>query len=128
MLTSGRPFIHTQRMTETAATSMPTTALRLRTNELGQVLIPAELGHALGVEPGEFVVARVQDGRLTIQTLRSREEGVWAVFAGDSGSMVDSLIADRRVEFRREMIEAGVDEAEIETIDQRQIEAPREQA
>lgn len=76
MLASGPPFIHPQRMTETVATSIATTALRLRVDELSQALIPAELGHLLGVVPGEFVVARVQDGQLTIQTPRSREEEV----------------------------------------------------
>lgn len=124
MVANRIPFIHTRRMTETATTTAITVA-RLKVDEQGQVLVPAELVGALGVEPGELVVARAQDGRLTIQTLQSREDEVWAIFAGNSGSMVDSLIADRRVEFRREMIESGVDEAEIEAIEQRQIDALR---
>lgn len=107
-------------MTETATTTIAT---RLRVDEHGRVLVPAEYVQALGVEPGDLVVARVRDGQLTIQTLRSREEELWASFMGNSESMVDSLIADRRVEWRREMIEAGVDEAEIEAIEQRLIDA-----
>ncbi|MDQ3693475.1 MAG: AbrB/MazE/SpoVT family DNA-binding domain-containing protein [Chloroflexota bacterium] len=112
-------------MTETVATSIPTTALRLRVNEQGQVLIPVELVQALGVDPGDLVVARVRDGRLTIQSLRSREDEVWAMVAGNSGSLVDELFADRRVEVRRELTEVGVDEAEIERMERAWLEANR---
>lgn len=71
----------------------------------GRVVIPADLRRHLGFEPGQAVVARVEDGRLVLerreQVLRRlRDELRGSMPEGTSA--VDALIAERREEARRE--------------------------
>ncbi|MBS1868320.1 MAG: AbrB/MazE/SpoVT family DNA-binding domain-containing protein [Actinobacteria bacterium] len=83
-------------------------AVPLRIGPQGRVVIPAEMRHELGFEPGETVLARVESRRLVLERgdeildrLRSELRG-----ATQSGtSMVDELLAERRREARREAAE-----------------------
>ena len=71
----------------------------------GRVVIPADLRRHLGFEPGEAVVARVEDGRLVLERRehilrRLRDEVRGSMPEG--ASAVDALVAERREEARRE--------------------------
>jgi AbrB family looped-hinge helix DNA binding protein len=113
-------------MTKSTTTSIPTTALRLQVDEQGRVVIPPEIRHALGFEPGEVLVAQIKDGRLIMRTFRAMSEELWATFAGYEGSMADELIAERRAEAEREMREWQQDEARREHIAERRAKARSE--
>jgi AbrB family looped-hinge helix DNA binding protein len=71
----------------------------------GRVVIPAEYRRALGLEIGDEVILRVEDGELRIMT---RAEGVKRAqqnvrkYVKGKRSLVDELIADRRVEAESE--------------------------
>jgi len=70
----------------------------------GRVLIPARLRAELDVEPGEPLVARVEDGRLILERRRDairRLRERFAMVAGTT-SLVDELLEDRRTEARRD--------------------------
>ena len=69
----------------------------------GRVVVPAAIRKALGFEPGESLVARVEDGRLIIEKAESVERRVRARFETLKGrSLADRLVAERREEARRE--------------------------
>jgi len=71
----------------------------------GRVVIPVEYRRALGLEIGDEVILRVEDGELRIMT---RAEGVKRAqrnvrkYVKGKRSLVDELIADRRVEAESE--------------------------
>jgi AbrB family looped-hinge helix DNA binding protein len=71
----------------------------------GRVLIPARLRAELDVEPGEPLVARVDDGRLILERRRDairRLQKRFAMVTAASTSLVDELLEDRRAEVRRD--------------------------
>ena len=70
----------------------------------GRMVVPAPIRKALGFQPGETLVARVEDEHLVIEKPESVERRIRARFrkAGDR-SLADELIAERRVEARREI-------------------------
>ena len=78
---------------------------RARVGAGGRIVIPAEIRRALGMEEGEPVVMRVEDGELRIWTI---DEGIRRVqervkpYIIPGRSMVDELIAERRTEVARE--------------------------
>lgn len=79
----------------------------------GRVVIPAEWRRALNISPGDSLVARIEDGRIVLETrenviarIRKRFEN-----AIKEPSVVDELIAERREEARRE--EARREEADL---------------
>lgn len=80
---------------------------KVRVGEQGRVVIPAELRKALGIKPGETLVARVEDGRLVLEPQAAILARVRSWFAGTPPgvSLVDELIAERREEARREEAE-----------------------
>jgi AbrB family looped-hinge helix DNA binding protein len=72
---------------------------RMKLNENGRVVIPAQVRAALGIEAGDELLMRVEDEELRITTLKRRIERAQKhvrkhVKAGDS--LVDELIAMRR--------------------------------
>ncbi len=70
----------------------------------GRIVIPAHIRRALGMLPGETLVARVDDGRLVLETrehILARVQSWFAQVPRDV-SLVDELIAERREEARRE--------------------------
>jgi AbrB family looped-hinge helix DNA binding protein len=78
----------------------------LQVGPQGRIVIPAAVRQTLGIEPGDTLVARVEDGRLVLETrtrLLARFSARFAgarmqPVAGGAGSVVDELIAERRAE------------------------------
>ena len=71
----------------------------------GRIVVPVEVRRALGLEQGDRLVVRVEDGRLVLETpaailARIQQEFAEAVPPGTS--MVDDLIEERRAEAQRE--------------------------
>ena len=73
--------------------------------EGGRLVIPAEHRRALGLEVGDEVVVRVEDGELRILTrseaVKRAQEKVRRYIKGRR-SLVDELGAERRVEAKRD--------------------------
>jgi AbrB family looped-hinge helix DNA binding protein len=81
------------------------TEARLRINENGRVVIPASFRKALGINPGDEVLLRLEDDELRISTLRSRLERARRHvrrYVKPGVSLVDQLIAERREAAKRE--------------------------
>lgn len=79
-------------------------------NEQGRVLIPAQLRQELEFRPGTPLVAYVEDGRLILEErahLAARLQREALESRTTSGSVVDELIADRRVQAAADDPEAG---------------------
>jgi AbrB family looped-hinge helix DNA binding protein len=78
---------------------------RTRIGAGGRLVIPAEIRRELGLEEGEPVVMRVEDGELRIWSV---SEGIRRVqermkpYVIPGQSIVDELIAERRAEAARE--------------------------
>jgi len=75
-------------------------------NKQGRLVIPAEMRRELGIEPGASLVAYVERGRLVVEDRkhllkRLQDEVAWHTEPG-TPSMVDHLIAERRMEARAE--------------------------
>jgi AbrB family looped-hinge helix DNA binding protein len=80
----------------------------------GRLVIPAEIRRELGLEEGEPVVMRVQDGELRIWSLSEgirRAQAIASKYKRPGESVVDELIAERRAENARDEAEAGAWEA-----------------
>jgi AbrB family looped-hinge helix DNA binding protein len=77
----------------------------MRINENGRVVIPASFRKALGINPGDEILLRLEDDELRISTMKSRIERARRQVrkhVGRSVSLVDELIAERREAARRE--------------------------
>lgn len=88
----------------------PARAVPLRIGPQGRVVIPAEMRRTLEIQPGETLMAHVEEDRLVLERReqileRLRDELRGTTPAGTS--MVDELIAERRAEARREAAEHG---------------------
>jgi AbrB family looped-hinge helix DNA binding protein len=71
----------------------------------GQVVIPAEIRHALGVEPGTCLLARVEDGRIVmVPSKKLTWRDLRGIGAGGP-SMTDELLEERRKDLERETAE-----------------------
>lgn len=70
----------------------------------GRVVIPAELRRALGLKPGDRLIARREGDSLVLGRREAIEQRLWALFARipKDVSLVDELIAERREAARRE--------------------------
>ena len=72
---------------------------RLRINENGRVVIPASFRKALGINPGDEVILRLEDDELRITTMKGRIERAQRLvrkYVRPGVSLVDELIAERR--------------------------------
>jgi len=73
--------------------------------EDGQLAVPAELRQQLGLQPGTHIVMDVVDGALRVRTMAQVIKDVQALVrrhVPEGVSLVDELIADRRLEALRE--------------------------
>lgn len=71
----------------------------------GRILIPAALRDAAGIERGEEVNLRVEDGRIILSSWRAdirRLQGMFAHLKKPGESVVDEFIAERHAEAARE--------------------------
>ncbi len=78
---------------------------RTRMSQNGRIVIPAAFRKALGIDDGDDLVLRLQDGELRITTLQNRiqraqERARRYVKAGSSP--VDELLRERREAAKRE--------------------------
>jgi AbrB family looped-hinge helix DNA binding protein len=85
---------------------------RVRVGRQGRIVIPSKIREEVGIEPGDELVARVEEGCLVLEKRQSVMRRMRGRFAGVSGErrLVDELIAERREEARRE--EAANDRSE----------------
>lgn len=73
--------------------------------EGGRLVIPVEYRRQLGLEPGDEVILRVEDGELRILTRSEaikRAQAVVRRHVKECRSLVNELKAERRAEARRE--------------------------
>jgi antitoxin PrlF len=81
------------------------TETKLRVNQNGRVVIPAEFRKMLGIRAGDKVIARVVDDELRITTMRARiaraQQSV-RKYIKPGRSLTDELIAERRREAQSE--------------------------
>ncbi len=78
---------------------------RVRVDSVGRVVIPADVRQHFGIEPGQDLILREDDGGIHLQTFEQAVKAVQKTFApfrvpGDS--VVDELIREREEEARRE--------------------------
>lgn len=82
------------------------TVTRLRVNENGRVVIPATFRKALGINPGDEVLLRLEDDELRITTQKKRLERARRLirkYVKPGESLVDELIAERREAAAKEL-------------------------
>lgn len=82
------------------------TETRLRVNENGRVVIPATFRKALGINPGDEVLLRLEDDELRITTQKKRLERARRLirkYVKPGESLVDELIAERREAAAKEL-------------------------
>jgi AbrB family looped-hinge helix DNA binding protein len=82
------------------------TETRARLNENGRLVIPAAFRKALGINPGDEVVLRLEDDELRITTLKhriARAQRLVRKYVKPGVSLADELIAERREEGRKEL-------------------------
>lgn len=78
---------------------------KVKVDEAGRVLVPAEFRKALGIKPGDHLIMRVEDGELRLWTFREatrRVREMIAPYTVPGRSVADDLIEDRRREAERE--------------------------
>lgn len=77
-----------------------------KVSEGGKIVLPAEVRRELGLKPGDTLVIDREDGKLVLksygQIVREVQQRFREAIGPYEGSVVDSLIADRRVEAVRE--------------------------
>lgn len=75
----------------------------VRVGPQGRLVIPAGMRDRLGIERGDELVARLEDGRLVLEKRENVLRRVRQRYANvASESLADELIAERRDEARRE--------------------------
>jgi AbrB family looped-hinge helix DNA binding protein len=78
---------------------------RLKVNENGRVVIPADFRKALGIRAGDEVILRFEDDELRITTMKKRIERAQRRarrYLKPGVSIVDEFIAERREAAKRE--------------------------
>lgn len=76
------------------------THAEVRLGEQGRLVIPAALRKSLGFEPGDTLIARLEDGRLVLEKLETVQRRLKDRFSHlrKDTSLADELIAQRREE------------------------------
>ncbi len=74
-------------------------------NEQGRIVIPAPYRAALGIQPGDSLILRIDDGRLVVETQDRIVAHLHSLFAHlpEELSLVDDLLADRRLQAATEV-------------------------
>ena len=80
----------------------PILVTSLKLGQQGRIVIPRELRRALGIEPGDALVAWIEEDRLVLRPRDSVETELWAMFDHVPGSLASELMQDRRREAERE--------------------------
>jgi AbrB family looped-hinge helix DNA binding protein len=78
---------------------------RVKVNQNGRIVIPAEFREALGIHPGDEIELRMDDDELRITTQKQRilrAQRLIRKYVDPSRSLVDELIAERREAARNE--------------------------
>jgi len=68
----------------------------------GRLVVPAPLRQELGLEMGDELVARVEEGRLIFEPRAAVVKRLRERFKDVKGSLADELLAERREEAARE--------------------------
>ncbi len=77
----------------------------MKMSEGGRVVIPAEIRKVLGINDGDIVLWELIDGEARLTTKRERMRRAQALvreYVPEGVSLVDELVAERRVEAERE--------------------------
>ncbi len=81
------------------------TEVRVKVSQGGRVVIPAEFRRALGLEIGDDVLLRLEEGQLRLITRRQAIKEAQELvrhYIPEGRSLVDELIAERRNDAIRE--------------------------
>ncbi len=83
------------------------THAEVRLGEQGRLVIPAALRKSLGFEPGDTLIARLEDERLILEKQETVQRRLKARFfhVRKDTSLANELIAQRREEAKREVDE-----------------------
>jgi AbrB family looped-hinge helix DNA binding protein len=79
---------------------------RTRLNENGRLVIPASFRKALGINPGDEVILRLEDDELRLTTLKhriARAQRNARKYVPRGVSLADELVAERREAAKREL-------------------------
>jgi AbrB family looped-hinge helix DNA binding protein len=82
------------------------TEVRLKVNENGRLVIPAEFRRALGICAGDEIILTWKDDEIRITTMKKRIERAQRhvrQYVKPGVSLVDELIAERREAAKREL-------------------------
>jgi len=90
----------------TAKSMVLPTEVRLKVNENGRLVIPAEFRRALGIRAGDEIILIWKDDEIRITTMKKRIERAQRhvrQYVKPGVSLVDELIAERREAAKREL-------------------------
>ena len=82
--------------------TMASTISAVKLGKQGRLVVPMPLRQELGLEAGDELVARVDDGRLIFEPRAAVIDRLRSRFAAVEGSMADELLRERRDEAKRE--------------------------
>jgi len=74
----------------------------VRIDRHGRLVIPSRLRRAMGLKPGNRLVASLEGDRLVLKRWEAVEEELWREMAKVEGDLAAELIQERRQEARRE--------------------------
>jgi AbrB family looped-hinge helix DNA binding protein len=92
-------------MTTAKSIALPT-EVRLKVNENGRLVIPAEFRRALGIRAGDEIILIWKEDEIRITTMKKRIERAQRhvrQYVKPGVSLVDELIAERREAAKREL-------------------------
>lgn len=79
--------------------------IRAKVNDNGRIVIPADFRKELGIEPGDEVIMRLENGEIHVTTVEQavrRAQQLLRQFIPPGRMLSDELIAERRAEAARE--------------------------
>lgn len=69
-----------------------------RVGKAHRIVLPPQVRDVLGVQEGDSVLFRVENGEVKLQSIRAFTRAIQAKYAGTLEGAVDELIAERRAE------------------------------